>query len=54
MVGMGTCIYAFLWFWLWRTNKRRDAGELPLEHQGRPDDELKELGDDSPHYRYTI
>ncbi|RFU75244.1 mfs transporter [Trichoderma arundinaceum] len=54
MVGMGTCIYAFLWFWLWRANKSRDAGELQQEHQGLQEDELKELGDDSPHYRYTI
>ncbi|KAL7799272.1 major facilitator superfamily domain-containing protein [Trichoderma ceciliae] len=54
MVGMGTCIYAFLWFWLWRTNKRRDAGELQQEHQGLEEEELKEFGDDSPHYRYTI
>ncbi|PTB69036.1 MFS general substrate transporter [Trichoderma citrinoviride] len=54
MVGVGTCIYGFLWFWFWRANKSRDAGELSEEHQGLQDDELKELGDDSPHYRYTI
>lgn len=54
MVGVGTAIYGFLWFWFWRANKSRDAGELSEEHQGLEDDELKELGDDSPHYRYTI
>ncbi|KAL6875106.1 major facilitator superfamily domain-containing protein [Trichoderma novae-zelandiae] len=54
MVGVGTCIYGFLWFWFWRANKSRDAGELSEEHQGLQDEELKELGDDSPHYRYTI
>ncbi|KAF3068215.1 hypothetical protein CFAM422_007956 [Trichoderma lentiforme] len=54
MVAFGTCVYAFLWFWFWRANKSRDAGELSEEHQGLPDDELKELGDDSPHFRYTI
>ncbi|KAM0250377.1 hypothetical protein ACHAQJ_008654 [Trichoderma viride] len=51
MVGVGTCIYGSLWFWLWRVNKSRDDRELPL---GLTDEELKELGDDSPHYRYTI
>ncbi|KAK4072678.1 uncharacterized protein Triagg1_5723 [Trichoderma aggressivum f. europaeum] len=54
MVGFGTCVYGFLWFWFRRANKNRDAGELSGEHQGLPDDELKELGDDSPHFRYTI
>ncbi|KAL7817433.1 major facilitator superfamily domain-containing protein [Trichoderma aethiopicum] len=54
MVGVGTAIYGFLWFWFWRANKSRDAGELSEAHQGLEDDELKELGDDSPHYRYTI
>ncbi|KAL7792189.1 major facilitator superfamily domain-containing protein [Trichoderma afarasin] len=54
MVGFGTAVYAFLWFWFWRANKNRDAGELSEEHQGLEDDELKELGDDSPHFRYTI
>lgn len=54
MVGFGTCVYGFLWFWFWRANKNRDAGELSEEHQGLPDDELKELGDDSPHFSYTI
>ncbi|KAL7956523.1 major facilitator superfamily domain-containing protein [Trichoderma compactum] len=54
MVGLGTCVYAFPWFWFWRANKSRDAGELSEEHQGLPDDELRELGDDSPHFRYMI
>ncbi|OPB36461.1 MFS permease [Trichoderma guizhouense] len=54
MVAFGTCVYGFLWFWFWRANNNRDAGELSEEHQGLPDDELKELGDDSPHFRYTI
>lgn len=54
MVGVGICIYGFLWYWLWKTNKRRDVGELPREHEGLLEEELKELGDDSPHYRYTI
>jgi hypothetical protein len=54
MVGFGTCVYAFMWFWYQRANKRRDAGEVEAEHRGLSDDELKELGDESPHYRYTI
>lgn len=54
MVGVGTCIYGFLWLWYWRANKRRDAGEMNEKHRGMAEEELKELGDESPHYRYTI
>lgn len=54
MVGMGTCIYAFMWWWYERENKRRDAGYVKDKHRGMEEDELKELGDESPHYRYTI
>ncbi|KAK5995499.1 putative transporter [Cladobotryum mycophilum] len=53
MVGLGTVIYAFLWFWLRRENQRRDAGEVDEKYRDLDEEELKELGDDSPHYRYT-
>ncbi|KAK6840857.1 hypothetical protein PG987_001717 [Apiospora arundinis] len=53
MVGMAVCIYAFLWFWLRRQNQRREAGLIKPEHQNLPEEELMELGDESPHYRYT-
>lgn len=56
MVGLGALIYAFMWFWYRRENRRRDEGRWERDDRYRnvPDDELKELGDDSPHYRYTI
>jgi hypothetical protein len=54
MVGMGTAIYAFMWMWYRRANNRRDEGEMKDEHRGLREDELIELGDDSPGYRYTI
>ncbi|KAK2054896.1 major facilitator superfamily transporter [Colletotrichum caudatum] len=54
MVGMATCLYGFMWFWYWRENKRREAGHIQSKHADLSDDELAELGDDSPRYRYTI
>lgn len=54
MVGMGVLIYAFLWQWYRRENARREAGEVDEKYSGLSEDELKELGDESPHYRYTI
>ncbi|KAH7134689.1 major facilitator superfamily domain-containing protein [Dactylonectria estremocensis] len=54
MVGLGTVIYAFLWFWYRRENQRRAAGEMKEKYRGMAEEELVELGDESPHYRYTI
>ncbi|RCI11304.1 hypothetical protein L249_7596 [Ophiocordyceps polyrhachis-furcata BCC 54312] len=53
MVAMGTVIYAFLWLWYRRENRRRAEGNMSDEHRRMKDDELEQLGDDSPHYRYT-
>ncbi|KAL2753174.1 hypothetical protein ACRALDRAFT_2110862 [Sodiomyces alcalophilus JCM 7366] len=54
MVGMGTCIYGFLWYWLRRQNQRRDAGYVPPKQQHLSEDELAELGDESRRFRYII
>lgn len=55
MVGMATVIYGFMWFWFDRANKRRASGESANpRHQELSDDELAELGDESPHFVYTI
>ncbi|GKT64068.1 major facilitator superfamily transporter [Colletotrichum tofieldiae] len=54
MVGMATCLYGFLWFWYWRENKQREAGHIQSKHADLSDDEMAELGDESPRYRYTI
>lgn len=54
MVALGTLIYAFMWFWYRRINQKRDEGEVREKYRGMEEEELKELGDESPHYRYTI
>ncbi|KAM0321913.1 hypothetical protein ACHAQA_009810 [Verticillium albo-atrum] len=54
MVSMATCIYAFMWWYLQRQNKRRDSGEVSAKHRDLSEDELAELGDESPRFRYTI
>ncbi|CCF41198.1 major facilitator superfamily transporter [Colletotrichum higginsianum] len=54
MVGMATCLYGFLWFWYSRENKQREAGRVQSKYADLSDDELAELGDESPRYRYTI
>jgi hypothetical protein len=56
MVGLGTAIYAFMWWWYRRENDRRDEGTMSGRRrwEGLTEEELMELGDDSPRYRYTI
>lgn len=56
MVGMGTVIYAFMWWWYRRENDKRDEGTMGGRErwEGLTEEELMELGDDSPRYRYTI
>ncbi|KAB5526397.1 major facilitator superfamily transporter [Coniochaeta sp. 2T2.1] len=54
MVGMATLIYGFMWFWFDRENGRRATGEMEAHHERLSDDELAELGDESPHFVYTI
>ncbi|KAI2602591.1 MFS general substrate transporter [Hypoxylon sp. NC1633] len=54
LVGMAACIYGFMWFWFARINKKRDEGHVKPAHMNLSDDELAELGDESPRFRYTI
>ncbi|KAK1672166.1 major facilitator superfamily transporter [Colletotrichum godetiae] len=54
MVGMATCMYGFMWYWYWRENKQREGGRVESKYADLSDDELAELGDESPRFRYTI
>ena len=54
LVGMSTLIYGFMWFYFDRENKKRAAGEMEDHHRTLGHDELAELGDESPHFVYTI
>lgn len=54
MVGFATVVYAFMWFYFARANARRARGEEDYKIEGMSDDEVAELGDDSPRFVYTI
>ncbi|OAA66049.1 Major facilitator superfamily domain, general substrate transporter [Cordyceps fumosorosea ARSEF 2679] len=55
MVAVGTVIYGLMWAWYRRENGRRGPGGAAVkeEHKDLSDDELQELGDESPHFKYT-
>lgn len=54
MVGMATAIYGVMWFWFDRENRRRASGESKHDQRSLSDDELAELGDESPRFVFTI
>lgn len=54
MVTMATCIYIFMWTYFTRVNKQRAEGKIDPKHEGLSEEELAELGDESPRFRYVI
>ncbi|KAK7757428.1 hypothetical protein SLS62_000442 [Diatrype stigma] len=54
MVAMATGIYGFLWYRYDKENKKRVEGPVNAKHENLSEEQLAELGDESPHYRYTI
>ncbi|ELQ34079.1 high-affinity nicotinic acid transporter, partial [Pyricularia oryzae Y34] len=54
MVAMAGAIYATMSWWLARENRLRDEGKVKPEHQNLTEDEMAELGDESPRFRYAI
>jgi hypothetical protein len=54
MVAWACAVYAFMWFYFARVNARRARGEEDHKIEGMSDDEIAELGDDSPRFVYTI
>lgn len=54
MVAFASVVYAFMWLYLSRVNARRARGDEDHKIQGMSEQEVKELGDDSPRFVYTI
>lgn len=53
MVAMAVIIYAIMWFYFLGMNKKRAAGKEDWKNEGKSEEEVKELGDESPHFVYT-
>jgi hypothetical protein len=43
-----------MWTYFTKVNKQRAEGKIDKKYEGLNEDELAELGDDSPRYRYVI
>ena len=53
LVAMSSVIYIFFLFYFRYQNKRRAAGKLDYKTQGMTEEEVDELGEDNPRFRYT-
>lgn len=53
MVGFAIACYSVLWFTFARINERRDNGEEDHLIEGMSDEQVAEMGDESPRFRYT-
>ncbi|KAL8794804.1 MAG: hypothetical protein Q9195_002632 [Heterodermia aff. obscurata] len=53
MVGSAMLIYGVMWWVLDRKNQARREGKLDHRFQNMTEEELAELGDDSPRFFYT-
>lgn len=54
MVAWAVLVYSVMWFTFARINARRERGEENHKVEGMSDEEIAELGDDSPRFVYTI
>ena len=53
LVGMSTLIYATMWAYFKTINRRRVQGEEEWKTEGKSDEEVREMGDQSPFFIYT-
>ena len=53
LVAMSSAIYTLFWLYFRYENKRRAAGKLDHKIEGMTDEEVDELGEHNPRYRYT-
>jgi hypothetical protein len=54
MVAFASIVYAFMGWYFSMVNARRARGEEDYKTEGMSDEEIAEMGDDSPKFVYTI
>ena len=53
MVAFGTLSFGFMWVYYSFVNNRRAEGKEDPKIAGMSDEEVEELGDDSPRFTYV-
>ena len=54
MVAMSGMIYTFMGIYFSARNKSRQAGSEDSKMAGKTSDEIEEMGDENPRYRFTF
>jgi len=54
LVAMSSLIYAFFWWWYSNANARRARGEEDKKVESKTEEEILEMGDESPRFVYMI
>lgn len=54
VVGMASVIFAFMSWYLSQKNERRRRGEEDAKLASMSEDDVAELGDESPRYVFTV
>ncbi|EAS28559.3 MFS transporter [Coccidioides immitis RS] len=53
LTAFSACIYAFMWYWYKRANKLREQGKEDGKIEGMTEEEIQEMGDRNPRFRFT-
>ncbi|MCJ1258782.1 hypothetical protein MMC24_006615 [Lignoscripta atroalba] len=54
LVGFAAGVYGFMWWYFAAENKRREEGKEDATIEGMAEEEIAELGDRNPRFRFTI
>ncbi|CUS13123.1 unnamed protein product [Tuber aestivum] len=54
MGGFAAITYTFLWYWFSKLNASRERGEENAKIVGLGEEDIAELGDESPRFRYAV
>lgn len=53
LTAFSACIYAFMWYWYRRINQLREQGMEDDKIEGLSEEEVEEMGDRNPRFRFT-
>lgn len=53
LIAMSAFIYLFMWFYFRRRNQAKVEGKEDHKTTGMTEEEIEELGEDNPRYKYT-
>ncbi|KAA8643409.1 hypothetical protein EYZ11_010114 [Aspergillus tanneri] len=54
LVGFAGVVYGLIWFYYREKNSRRDRGLEDYKVEGMTEEEIQEMGDKSPRFRYSL